>query len=190
MSPSDRRQRARLALRPQEQRPLMIAFLFLTMPSIYAVWSGYELELESFRDFMGTLYGKTMPQEESTSNLMGYYISWKGRLPPKERAHAPKIRCTRSSPPRSPIAYLPFSLLQGVLPAPTQKRLSPTFSSRYAGSLTRLVGNWTTPPTPITTACTKLPRRTKRRSKSGSTASTRNSKESPTLKETRSSSRP
>ena len=42
-----------------EQTPLLITLLFVAVSSNHAVWRGYEMELESFRDLVGTLYRKT-----------------------------------------------------------------------------------------------------------------------------------
>ena len=74
-----------------------IACLFAMRPN-YVVWSGYELDRQSFVDFVRMLYETPIPPERDIIGVVGYYTRWKDRLPRRERSRAPNIRCMRPSP--------------------------------------------------------------------------------------------
>jgi len=64
------------------------------MSSDYAVWSGYQLDRQSFMDFISVLSDKgshRRPGADITDFTMTY-ISWTHRLPRKVASQAPKIR--------------------------------------------------------------------------------------------------
>ena len=63
------------------------------MRSDYVIWSGYELDKQSFMDFVGMLYEKPIPPEHDVVDVVGHYCQWKDRLPPGECSRAPNIRC-------------------------------------------------------------------------------------------------
>ena len=76
------------------------------MRSNYAVWSGYQLDNLSFKDFMSTLLGTPMIPDQDVLDLVEAYTSWKRRLPPKQRSKAPNIRCMQASLPYRLVIYL------------------------------------------------------------------------------------
>ena len=63
------------------------------------------MDQQAFREFVAMLWGIPVRPEKNIFNVVRSYISWKCRLPPRDRDKAPRIRCMRPSRPQPLIAH-------------------------------------------------------------------------------------
>ena len=62
------------------------------MLSDQVFWSGYEVEQQTFRDIVSKVWGVSIPPETPLSLVSMRYSMWVRKLPPKDRAKAPRVR--------------------------------------------------------------------------------------------------
>ena len=75
---------------------------FTAMSADYAIWSGYQLKQERFREFMEAFIGDIALKPNLTLiNLVAKYLNWKRDLSPNVREYAPGIRYVYSPHPYS-----------------------------------------------------------------------------------------
>ncbi|KAJ3717789.1 hypothetical protein C8R42DRAFT_711532 [Lentinula raphanica] len=87
------------------------------MVSDWAVWSGYQLNPDAYKRFVGVLKG-TGDVQDPNKDIFDYifdYIHWRNYLPPKLSDKAPDIRFRTSDPEEEnvthiffPIRFIPF----------------------------------------------------------------------------------
>ncbi|KAJ3774496.1 hypothetical protein FB446DRAFT_728674 [Lentinula raphanica] len=88
------------------------------MVSEWAVWSGYQIDVDAFKNFIGVLLGtEDRPKPDKAIDAYVYdYVRWKNHLPRKEAAKSPKIRFHSADPESGrvthiffPIRFIPFT---------------------------------------------------------------------------------
>ncbi|KAJ3817004.1 hypothetical protein F5880DRAFT_1734978 [Lentinula raphanica] len=88
------------------------------MVSEWAVWSGYQINVDAFKSFIAVLLGtEDRPKPDKSIDAYVYdYVRWKNHLPRKEAAKSPKIRFHSADPESGrvthiffPIRFIPFT---------------------------------------------------------------------------------
>lgn len=63
------------------------------MSADLAIFSGYQLKLEDFPEFIKALIGKEPKQGLPPPHLVAKYVRWRENLSPSAGVDAPNIRC-------------------------------------------------------------------------------------------------
>ena len=71
------------------------------MSADLAIFSGYQMKLEDFPEFLKALIGEEANQALTDTNLIAKYLHWRDALNSSARKHAPNIRCVWSPGPHS-----------------------------------------------------------------------------------------
>ncbi|KAJ3974266.1 hypothetical protein EV361DRAFT_661721 [Lentinula raphanica] len=95
-----------------------------TMVSDWAVWSGYQLEADAYKRFVGVFEG-TGDAQAPDKRIIDYvcdYVQWRELLPPKLAARAPNIRFRTSDREGTNITHIFFPIR--FIPFKTRRQLN------------------------------------------------------------------